>query len=569
MTGDGSHPERGSTLSLSVLALTIIAMLVLFIGTQTMSAIFSGKKTRDNSVGMAAADSAIEKYRVALEAHLADEYDGWTLDQADLERLVNDKGAGIQAGEVIHSPPSWELARGLTPTPAPNPHPFTVRERMGPSSGYSFWQIYKIVPPGRRAGKESNLTVYFRAWATGSDPNAPSPSSPRLFRAEYRPGYFSDYQAVTNETFLVESNPYYKIDGPIHSNGYSNKAGFTGTEAVGIKFDSMSTPTCTAMAEFSTARNAKIVGTGPPGASCGKNNVLHNRRARELDLLAAEKSFLWLKNEECGTEFVICRDRSSASTPYKIHLSKNGVYINGEFKKLQPTDLDSLSLTVMLDDQVQLSGVLSDTDPNRVSRVTIATRRKDTLSALPRVFLRKSSGPYATQVGALNPNEDVVSVIAQGDIVLPLKTDLVPMNSNGCLSRVNLAVISESGALTIPPQYATEASPSVKFDGGELTCAGKLTLHGSFSSNGSLLASKAWALPPTSPGCPVSVGDVAYAGVTCPIGYPLVTLRYNPVFYRNTPPAFPTSTPWATVKAKETNRTCLDDLTASGAPKCA
>lgn len=548
MTTSRRRSESGSTLALSVLALTIIAMIVLFIGTQTMSTIFAGKKARDNSVGMAAADSAIEKYRVALEAHLADEYDAWMLTEDDLIRLVNQKVAGANAGraKVIASPDSWERAHGLKPAPMFSKYKYTVQEQT--STGFSFWQVYRVIPPGRDKDHESNLTVYFRAWATGANPDAPSTSSPRLFRAEYRPGYFSDFQAVSNQAFEVEGNPDYWIQGPIHSNGYDPRASWGGDKAIGISFDSKSEPRCFAGAEFSTSRNATIK---VPGASCHKNKYPRNVHSRELDLLAAEKSFKWLEKDECNPKnsLVVCLRNSG---PYNVRLGNNTVFVNGQPHHLVQTDLDSLSLTILLDNEVELSGKLTNTT-SRAARVTIATRRTSTTSPVPRVFLSAKSGGL---VGAANPKRDVVSVLAQGDIILPLKPS--------CLHHVNLAAISESGGITIPPQYATETAPSSNdLLNGKMSCWNELTLFGSYSSNSSLLASKAWQVPAKAPECKSIYKQ--FKNRTCPIGYPIITLAYDPVFYRNTPPAYPPSTPWATVKAKEANRSCID----SKVPTCA
>lgn len=541
------QPERGSTMSMAMIALTIIAMIMLFVGTQTMSSIFIGKRKQATSLGMAAADSAVEMYRLSVQSSLADEYDGYQLSRADLERLLRSRptGGGAATGAtVISSSDNWERQRGLKPAQVPPDARFTVAERKSDGT-YSFWQVYQVVTPSRLPSDSvvgpAELTIFFRAW-TADSPQSTNVSDPRLFRAEFRPSYFSDYQIVSNGPFVVDDNDDYDVNGPIHSNGYvvQGVGRGDGNALTGILFGTA--PTCGSGAEFTTSRNAPIQ---VPGDSC--QSAPRNRSARELSLLGVEQSYRWIE-AECASAAVLCLDteRPSLSRPYRILLATNGVVVNGTHVPLVRTARNSASLTVLASDEVVLGGTLSVTDPNLAGRVTIANRRRSGNERIPRIMLQATSS--GAGIGSAQPGKDVVGLITQGDVVLGIPP------ARSCIGSLSLAAISGSGSITIPPEYSTFSPPPINLESGNYQCTGRLDVFGSYSMHASFVASMAWR--------------TASGGRTRSVGYPNVRLRYGDVFYRNTPPFFPQSLPWGVVKAKEANQSCLIAGTARMEPTC-
>jgi hypothetical protein len=531
------HREAGMSISMAVLALTIVAMIMLYVGTQTLNSLVTARTKQDRSVGMAAGDSAIEKYRAALHQRLADESNNFILDEAALNLLVRE-----QAGTRVVSNQTTSVAAGMRDVSAriPLTARFTVVEDGTDSTGY--WQVYDVLQPryydnpagGRPA---SDLIVYIRAWATEKGGTTIT-TKPRIFRVEYRPGYFSDYQSVTDAPFFVRDNPTYTINGPVHSNGYTFvdwlARDAAGTSHTGIWFERA--PACGAQAKFSTSQDAPIV---VPGGSCAAARASARRSARQISLLGTEDTFAKMQSR-CGAAIMQCR---TGGGTYVVRLGASSVSISSslgnEVINLVPGP-DSDSLALLLDGDVRLSGALS-VGPGRAGRVTIATRRRTTSDRRPQVYLQATSGGV---VGAADPNHSSVGVITQGDVVL----DTPPI---GCLQRVNLAAISSAGSVTIPPELVTIAPPTI--DLAAKAC-GRLVLDGSFSAHGQLITSIRWP-------------DVRTGGWTATAGYPEPTLQYNRNLFLTPPPFFPTATPWSVTKVKDANDSCLIGP-SSGDPRC-
>lgn len=516
---------------MAVLAITIVAMIMLFVGTQTMSSIFTTRQKQERSVGMAAGDSGIEKYRAALQARLVDESNGWQLDQAALARLVDG-----QTGATVVSNAATSDAAGMVPALVPAQYRFSVREVGTDSIGY--WQVFNVIPPRyltTPSSPASNLVVYLRAWAT-STTNETITTQPRIFRVEYRPTYMSDYQMVTDAPIFVRDNPGWVIDGPIHSNGYSVTDWLardpSGTTRSGIWFERA--PTCTANANFSTSQDAPIA--VPAGSGCGPAVGAAEKHARQVSLLGVEDTYRYME-ARCGTAVVRC---FTTGGPYVVRLGNSTISVNGVGIPLAAA-ADSGSMSVLLDGHTTVMGALT-MPGNRAGRVTIAVRRRSTADRQPRVTLSPAGG---TTVGAATPQKDTVGIVTQGDIVL----DHAP---NGCLRGVNLAAISQSGSITLTPEFVTLAPPAVNLAGRE--CSAPVGLYGSFAGHGQLLASIVWP-------------DVRTGGLTPRVGYTRPQLRYNRNLFRNPAPFFPTALPWGVAKVKDADRRCLSQPNA-GDPRC-
>ncbi|MCB0878812.1 MAG: hypothetical protein KDC46_07510 [Thermoleophilia bacterium] len=517
--------ESGMSISMVVLALVIVAMIMLYVGTQTLNSLYTTRKKSDRSVGMAAGDSGIEKVRLALQAGLMHETDGYTLSLQDLQKLIDG-----QAGATIVSNASTSDAAGMSPVRLADPNArYTVREAGTDTIGY--WQVYAVVPP-HYLGTQSDLTVYVRAWATAPN-SAKIVTQPRIFRVEYRPSFFSDYQMVSDAPVFVKDNPLWTIDGPLHSNGYPGQDFLTspvpgGPTKTGIWFDKA--PTCNGRGAFSTSQGAAIT---VPGASCSSQKSKATKNARQLSLLGAEASFRQIE-QRCGLAMVRCFDGQASS--FKVKLGYESVKVNGTKIPLVQSGADSKSLTILLDADATVSGALS-MGPATAGRLTIALRRRNASDRQPQVQLL---GPGV--VGAAAPTKDTVGIVAQGDVVLPLPPS--------CISAANLAVLSESGSVTVPPEFVTLAPPAVKLGGRECST---VTFTGSFSTHGTFLSSIKWP-------------DVRTGGSTPSVGYRTVALHYNRNLFLNPPPFFPTALPWAVTNVKDADTSCLAQ--SVGEPTC-
>lgn len=512
------------SIAMAVLAITMVAMIMLYVGTQALNSMYTARKKSDRSVGMAAGDSAIEKYRVALQSGLADETNGYTLDMAAMQALV--RGQGNITVKPNSQVPEMRLLSPVLSS-VPRSAQLTVIERGTDTIGY--WQVYHVQQPYYlQSSPAQDLVIYLRAWATG--PNGGTiTTKPRIFRVEYRPGYFSDYQVVTDAPFNIRDLGNVTVDGPIHSNGYRYldwlALDSTNQPRTGIYFEG--SPTCTSRARFSTSQNQGIV---VPGGSCASARASARRDARQISLLGAEPVFRKIQ-DRCGVGNGVAQCVLQGRSSYDVQLSSGGVFVDGRPYTLRNTGPDSASLALVFDGDVILHGALSAN--GRAGRVTIATRRTNAGDRRPSVYLRNKGGEPTVGAG---DGRSSVGVVTQGDVVM----DGAPMF--GCLRNVNLAAISTAGSVTIDPTKVTIAPPPVNLNGSD---CGQVRLNGSFSGHGQQVLAMRWT-------------DARRPGSFTPIvGYSRWTLSYSRNLFLTPPPFFPIATPWGVTKVKDADSRCL------------
>lgn len=525
--------DDGSAVAMAILMLFIISILIAVVGTGALSSMFQAKRKTSHTVGMAAGDSGIERYRNALQTHQADESNGYMLDQAGLTRLMSDAGAVVLPNSQTSE--HWRML----PVALPSQYRYTVRESF--DSTYGYWQLFSVIQPKFSAASPSDLIIYLRAWATDKTASATMTSQPRVFRIDYRPGWFSDYQSVTDGPFYVKDNPNFTISGPIHSNGFAGQSFLTpdpGNPNVGYQglYSNLPLP-CTSGAELSTSlSNPGSIQVA--GCASAKREV----GARRINLLGVEDTLQFMHTRCETTAILVCAKGSSS---YDVRLGAGGVTVNGRRYALQlpPGDArpDSEELTVLADATVRLSGAVSPSNGARAARVTIATRRPTMSSPQPDVILQASGG---TTVGSSNYNRDSVGVISQGNVIMDVPPD------SSCLRQISLAAVSEAGSVTIPPELVTLAPAAINLNS---KVCGAATYRGSFAAHGTFVSSMSWILSDGSR--------------TPSIGYASPTLTYNPTLFRVPPPFFPTATPWAVADVKAASNSCLTAATA-GDPSC-
>jgi hypothetical protein len=246
-------------------------------------------------------------------------------------------------------------------------------------------------------------------------------------------------------------------------------------------------------------------------------------------------------DDRCGRPGVLC---PSGSSSYDVSLGRDAVVVNGHSYALYSNPAitpDSETLTVLLDGDVNLTGALYTSNPARVARVTIATRRRASSDRQPQVYVYGSGSGI---VGARDAAKDVVGIVTQGDVVLA--------PAPNCFRQLNVAAIAQSGSITVPPEFVTLAPPSVNLNGR--ACGGTTSFFGSFSGHGQFVASIRWP-------------DVRTGNLTPAVGYTAPYLRYNRNLFLVPPPYFPTALPWAVSKVKDADKRCLVAPNA-GDPSC-
>ena len=527
---------------MTVLGLTIVAMIMLIIGSQTMGSLFSSRQKQEKSTGMAAADSGIEMIRLALQSGLADETDGFALTREDLETLIaNDPES---TAEVIANSSAWALTPALVTDPDQQ---FTVREAARDS--YRYWQVFNVIPPRYAPGRSSNVVYFVRAWAMAKD-EATMTTSPKVFRVEFRPGLFSDYQFVSDAPFWVYNNTSYVINGPIHSNGYDPDAAFVSyspddpldpIQGHGIYVDAPRN--CTGRARFSTSQGKPITVKGSD-STCIEAAADGQTNARQVSLLGVNKVLERIR-ERCGAIGVYCDPYKNSPQPLTdIRLAGDQVQVDGATvaaSRWQVTPGDSRALTILVAGDVRIRGSIDSSGSGEVLRVTIANMRHESLDRSPNVLLAADGGNKVVGVAngtgsGNNDMRDSVGVITEGNIILPM-----PATGQGdCLRTVRMAAIASTGGVTIPPEWVLKDAPPVStLDGWE--CNADLALEGSFATHGQFVASMGW-------GTSTGKKDV---------GYPSVGMVYEQRLYSVPPPFYPTTLPWGITKVGDADSRCL------------
>lgn len=529
--------EQGSAIALAMLILFMISAIILFISTSTMGSLFQAKRKTERTTGMAAADSGIETIRVALNAHLMDESDGYSLNEADLNKLVTDRGGVVLAN--ANSSDKWGMTKALVP----EEDSFTVREVA--DRGYSFWQVYQVHEPRYNSAEPNNLIVYIRAWATQKreidDGGTNMATSPRIFRVEYRPGYFSDYQMITDGPFFSQgSNDKWTINGPTHTNGFEGDEWITEGKR---GYDMQGPTSCSGRARLTASQDAPIARIG----KC--NDFRGSSKARQISMLNVERTLLYMR-ERCGVPHgVRCFvSNNPFKKSYNVEVSNQGVRVDGQMVPLEQnarcklpntTDCgDELMAAILVDADINLSGSVKKRNDKKAVRITVATMRKDTYNAASRVWIEPARG----LVGAENPDVDTVGVISQGDIILGIR----PFQ---CGSEINIAGIAQSGSITMPRELVTVAQPNVPMI-ASYVCP-NLSITGAFAAHGSLITNMSWNQLP----------------MITNAGYQRSNFTYAKGLYDNPPPFSTLSYPWAMTKVKDADKRCFEGEEVSR-PRC-
>ena len=214
--------ESGQALVVAVFVLALVATSTTFIFLNSRSSSQSLRAAKQDAVSLIALKDAAQSFELVLRSNIATEGTNWNLPNA---------ASYAQAGLNAHTlPPTSPFAQAL-PQNAPGtpitPSPIVV------SNGDFNWQIVRIYPPiyppdgstTFMTNNAANLVVVLRGWmGSGGDV-----SRARLFRAEYRPTWFSDYEIIADQSIALASG--FVLNGHIHSNGfldgYTKPAGCT------------------------------------------------------------------------------------------------------------------------------------------------------------------------------------------------------------------------------------------------------------------------------------------------------------------------------------------------------
>jgi hypothetical protein len=501
-----TRSERGSALTLAIVIMVLGMIVIAAIFTMLDWSGERGKSRTDRAANVAVIDRAIASYEYALESNLTNEYHRFRLDQPAMQRLAQGEGSNsaVGVGTVVSNTTfgadfkrygldrTWMNLQGDRVS-----YEWSMKHDLG-DGRTSWWQLVNSIPPGQGS---ASLVAYVRTWIAAGDQNSKVITEPRVARVELRPGRFSDYQLLVDGPLIISNGT--TIQGRVHTNGYPDAylMDAFARPSQPLVLGSGAGPTCVRGAAFSTARG-QIVG------NCrGFNAPRDEANGRLIDLLRGQ-AHLELLRSMCGP-VVFC---PGGAGPWQIDLSANQV--NG-------ANIPAQAQAVYVRGEAFIRGTTT-------RRITIGVAsRPGSYGAFGSASLSlMGNGP----IGAANP-----SVANGGTVGLVVEGDVVPRIDLGqCPNALNAAVVSTSGALTIPAQYRVPVQPA----GSTPTCA-SYRVVGSLGTHYAPLMYLAW-------------------GVTA-AGYLQADFQYDARLRSSPPPLFPLTGPWQVTSWKDAMSECLSE----------
>lgn len=539
MTVREQRTEAGFTLPLAIILIFVATILVTAAGTYVMGRTSDHDRRRDRVLAVPIVETAVHRLTMGLEENLLAEHRRFVPTPAQLTELT--------AGQRVNLLPGNPLRAPMPPIPAGLPQ-YTIQEIGDGSAGkVGHWQMVGIFEPEyAEARDEGVVVIYLRVWI--APPTQPwLATEPRLVRVEFRPGRFTDYQAVIDGPLLF--GPGAKLNGPVHTNGFiDDRTNMQGAMAASNRVATVGSTTvpCSGAGQITTAQ-----GNVEAGAFSGCRVRTNTRRY--VNMLAAEQSFDRIRlacqdSRMDSQKRAVCYDQpvGGSSVPwsaatggldlrgYRVQIYSNYVRVSKyeiNPSTQQPGQYTSWSQTIntpagsttalLFADNVIVSGTTS-------ARLTIAARKPG--AAVPVVSSQERTGAANMFIhGDVKSSgaSGVLGLIAQGGLVLQ------GLAGGGCVREINAGMMAMGGTLTIDPRYTTEIHHSGGAACGTLKVAGSLAAHRS----------------------PVLFWQ--WANVSGYVGYNQRDYVWDADLRRNPPPYFPTTETWDSKHVRPADLDCF------------
>lgn len=516
---------------MQAVVITVIgAFVVGMLATDALQGVRTSQSGADRAAALPIADSAITKYLFELQSDMVTEGTDYVLNQEAMDSIAS----STPNSTVIPNAtlPGDATLRTVQGSVANYGGAFTMREKSvssqaGQPQMYGYWQLYHVIRPddyavaGAKATDDHSLIAYFRSW-TGDASNA-NVTKPRIVRAQFRPGFFSDYQLITDAPIQYGAGA--SVSGPVHTNGY--QIGSTALQAgIAVDVAAGGSLTCQGGASITAAKGS--IGSSVPN-SCITAPSGRNPTGKVIDFLQAEESFTSIMRDGDSSgprrTFVFPYD----GTPSTVTLAGSAVQVDG---RAVANINGRRPLALLFQGDVAVQGTIS-------GRLTIAAQSFNEPgyptppAGAADIYLLNDTGiptsGSGTNVQPTNRGKDALGLIAEGNVYVPTK------NSNGtCASMLSAAIIAVSGRVSLPVNETTQIEQT-----GFRPCQNLLTVYGSMASHMAPILQWKWG---------------AGGGST---GYTQRTYSYNPFLKESPPPYFPRSSVWRVAGWKDANYDCL------------
>jgi hypothetical protein len=314
MWGRLHNDERGQAIMLAIMVTIVGGLIAVAVVTSSLASSKDAQDRKQRAASLPHVDTAVHMYQLALNAGVraGATPSEWPTESNDYILGAN-AIAQLTAGSTVYSTgsggPYGTFYR--SPISGKTPPVLTMREKLTSAAGdqrYGYFQIVRVDPPtwgpaplwglvggATGVGAYTNLRIWIRAWE--QDGNGFTKA--RLVTAEFRPGYFSDYQMLSDTAIRLA--PGARINGHIHSNGFLDgeldpPSGDTAAKV--WLTDPSGTVTCTGAAMITTGRGT--IHSAIP-AACNKEPMTN----RFINITRTDRTFETLQNL-CGQRGVRC-----------------------------------------------------------------------------------------------------------------------------------------------------------------------------------------------------------------------------------------------------------------------
>ena len=495
-----AHPtarteERGVALLAAVAMLVFATFVITAIMVSARSSADLSRERIEQTTAEQLSRDAGSALTAAYSTLASGEFDGFIPSRAVLAQHAAKVGGSVVSNDTAHRVDSRVPGRGR----------YTVRQPL-PGNRTGYWQVYSVRLPTWGSTPSGRVQVFVRVWTRN---RAGIETQPAVYRLEFRPTWFADYQMLFDGPARV--GPDAQIAGRVHSNGYATSYyGLLRSQAAQVLFEPGAS--CTATARVSTATGS----ISAPG-SCRKraNTGIRYNFLRARDAVARMRPLCTNASLRPSVNFACPSGTGTTS----IVLSGTNVIVNGRpysARVMGDRPGDKQGAVVIANGSVTVRGTLGSN-----ARATVfAASQSDSTSygqyGAPSAWITSNG-----VVGASDIKSSSFGLVVEGDVVLDERR----------ASNVTYrgAIVTMSGMLSSNPIWRTPVP----------------TAGGRYGNSARVIGSIAGHFPPQM----INLDNRS--------GYANRRYVWLKSLYDNPPPLYPTAADWELTRFEPADLDCF------------
>ncbi|MCW2955634.1 MAG: hypothetical protein JWO69_503 [Thermoleophilia bacterium] len=510
--------ERGAAMLMAIAFLLFASLIVTAIVVTGKTSMDTSRERLDESASLQLARDAGTALSNAYSGVTSGEFDGFAPTRQVLDQHARSIGGTLVDNGSLPSGLST-VDNGRVPAGARS----TVTRPLE-DGRIGYWQLFSIKMPKWGTTRAGRVVVYVRVW-TSPETNRSQVSQPMLYRLEFRPTWFADFQMLFDGH--LSSGAGSVLNGRVHSNGYrTSYFDVYRTRTDQSNFIHMDAgASCAGAARLSVATQPGDPRAGNalngPGACPGQYTATPGARynlLRSRDLVARLRAICTAGAPGIST---YCQTATVPST--NVVLSGTTVSVDGRSLNARVAgDVpgSNQGAVVVVAGNVRLSGRLSDGARAMVVAASLPNQADYGQGGAPAVWM----GAGTIGASGSNAGTSSVGVVAEGDIIFD-------ETGGSCGTTFIGAMVSMSGMLSSHPTYRV---PFVT-GGRTAMCPNAARVQGSVASHFAPLLSQ-----------PANNG-----------GFMSRSITWDKALYDNPPPLFPTAADWEATSMQPANLDCF------------